>query len=180
MYTVAISIIIVSLIILYRWANTSQSVTPTVLPIADKEGYSDNNQLAISTQYYSTTIRGSYRVLQRDSKGSGQVLDRFIATTSGTADKCQLAVTIAILPSDGLQGVADVNYRMTRPELFAVINLEAAPEGSLVFRGSSPDELDVFMVYDTRYAAIALSSTEGGGTKCGDSMSSVLDAWRWL
>lgn len=179
-YATVGSVLLVSVVVVYFWANQSQSVVPQAQPTTNQTTAPDTSQLAISTQYYNTVVSGSFRVLQRESKPSDQILDRFIAVSTTFSDKCQLAITIVSLPSDGLQGVADVHYRISNPDLFSKVDLTFAPEGSLVFRGNKPDELDVFMLHGDHYASVALSSTDGGSTKCGDAMPSILDKWHWL
>ena len=138
------------------------------------------NPLVLSTPYFSTTLPAGF-VINRQSQKPSPVVDfTLVATTSATIDE-QFAVTVGTIPSDDIQGNADYNLRITKPDVYVRITFDGLPAGATAFRTrTEPSELTIFWPHNSNYAELACS-TSGGATynQLTAVCVHVLQAWKW-
>jgi hypothetical protein len=103
-----------------------------------------------------------------------------VANTNSTTDQ-QFAVTMVILPSDSVAGLADYHLRATQTDTYQSYKPSYLPAGATAFHTvSGPPGITLFWPHGSQVAELA-ASTEGAATQ--DSLDSVLaralQNWQW-
>lgn len=161
---------------LHYWATQAVSVRPVARHGADTPTASVNTVLA--TAYYTVTIPDAY-TLREQHDDDGKVVSSLLATKS-TQGGGQLAITIAELPSGGLNEAADIISRRERENLYDEAMLDGMPAGAIVFRSRQSNEVGVFWPYGNHYASVVLSNNGVGSDQANGHLTDMLRSWRWL
>lgn len=133
---------------------------------------------AVHTKFYSATVPGDYQV-QVSVNQNDTNLVQAVAFNS-TPPKLQVAVTTNLLPSDGLQGVADYHFRAISHTQYAVFTNPNFPPGSKAFKKTSgASELALFIINNNRYASIVVTGN-GSEDQLLNLLASFYGSWEWL
>lgn len=178
---ILIFVIIISAIsikLVADWANspTIQTVstsTPSVTtdePVADK---------VISTDFFTTKISGNYNVQKALNNSNANLVQ--ISAFKSEDTNTQIGITSNILPSEGLVGVADYNYRVKRTDVYEPVVIDGLKDNAAAFKThSAGEEVTIFLVNGSRYASLVATSASSEFGDLIKIVSQLTDSWTWL
>ena len=177
---IAALIVIVSAVgtwYLLDWANspvkqrvTSTDTTTTIEP--------EENPVEVSTPYFSTKLPAEYRIQTTKNPNNPTMIQVSAFTTRDTQP--QVGITSATLTSDGIQGVADYQYRAKETTIYNPMKSALFSSDSFEFEKKGGSEFTAFLIQGTRYASITVSG-EGVTTESMQSLRQFIAAhWYWI
>ncbi len=175
-------IVATGVLLLSRWASR-----PVIVggPSTAVEGIQSSRSFeSLSTDYYTTTIPDELAVKSQNNARHGNTLSQtFLVNEESNFNNPltdQLAITVGNLPSEGVTGLTDVQFRSRNPEKYSQVSQSSFPEGSKVFVSTANGyEKSVFWPYDGRYAAVVVSGTSDRATEINKDLDIVMTSWKW-
>lgn len=172
---IIVAVVALACLLLWRWASSPVTTTiHTPEPIAQTPTPTTQ---PITTEYFTTTVPASHRVL---ANPSGQKSRVQIATHQPRANGEQLSIVSDVLPAEGLAGVGDYNMRV-KTSTYQTYTDAALPEGAKGFRRTDgTKEITVFLVHGGRYATITASGNGLTETELKNLALKTTTDWQWL
>ncbi|HUS26094.1 MAG TPA: hypothetical protein VMY99_01980 [Nevskiaceae bacterium] len=159
-----------------QWASkpVEESVTasaPAPTPVAATPDQ------AVTTKFFTTAVPATYRVQISSHVNNADLVQVF--ANKKTASDEQIGITTNLLPSDGLAGVADYNYRRSKPGDYSVLPSADLQANSTLFQSrTGAAELTLFTTYGPRYASVAI--TGGKQSEQITRLQALCHTWKWL
>lgn len=166
----------IGLVALWRWASGPVESTITANPPQQSTA---NTLQQMDTEYFYTHLPTDYRV-EKESKLQGPLVR--ISATQQTAKGLQVGITSAVLPTGGIQEVADYHLRTTQKELYATLDLSPLPQYSKAFittPGTTPIQVTVFMEHAGHYASVTVSSYSNTKDMVIQRLQQIIADWNW-
>ena len=129
---------------------------------------------ALSTAYFSTEIPSDWQP-RAAATVNGRIQQVAVAPPGVSG---QLGLTSAVLPSDGLSGVADYKLRISDAATYNRLSDAALPAGSEIFQTAGSSDYTTFLIHNGRYAAISISGLESG-SDAHNLLLHLLASWQW-
>ena len=134
-----------------------------------------------SNDYFTAQI--PERFTNRSStagKGKPILLQQlFAAPGNATLSADQLALTVGVLPSGGIQELSDVQLR-TRTARYTPATFSWLPASNVAFESADQGyELSVFLVHDKQYATIVASGLNDEKERLSHEMQLFVYSIRW-
>jgi hypothetical protein len=167
--------VIAGVVRVMTWAN-APNVTTIHIPKQIPQSVESTLQ-PLKTTYYHTVVPADYTI-QNNTDPHTPSLTQLLVFGSG-ALHTQIGFTSNVLPSDGLDGVADYKLRREETSGYTLIPPDGFVTAEYVFRktGSMP-EMIAFALNKDRYLSVAIS----GGTESlqAEQMQYILKSLTWL
>lgn len=127
----------------------------------------------LTTPYFTTLLPAGWKQSPTSAAGRVSVL------ALGPADTAeQIAIVSDVLPSGGLNGVADYNLRKNDTATYTVLRATGLPAGSITFQSTTGGLNDtLFMVEAGRYASLSVSA--GDPQTAISLLKTVSQQWSW-
>jgi hypothetical protein len=156
------------------WAN--QPVEQTIGSPPSTNVTPDITLKMIRTTQYTTKINEDFREQTTENPSRPGLIQTLLFDTKETG--AQVGITVSHLPTDGLQGVADYNLRVTTPDTYKPFTDVWLPADSHAFQKVSGNELSLFLSHTDRYASITVSNHDISTMTI--LLKTVVDNWQWL
>lgn len=156
------------------WAN---SPVKRQLVVSTDSTTSSITTQDVATDYFVTKLPSNYRVQTTDNPTDKTMVQMSAFTKEGSG--AQVGITSALLPTSGLDGVADFLFRIRRTDLYEQVKTVGFATGT-TFRKKDGSELTTFVVQDQRYASIAISGDSVDSDKVTSLRTTIATNWRWL
>ncbi|MEK7603396.1 MAG: hypothetical protein AAB459_04115, partial [Patescibacteria group bacterium] len=140
--------------ITYRWAQQ-----PIVArPINTNSVQSASSEtIPYNTGLFATLISGDFVEKSANNKPNPPLLGQFLLRHRVSTYIEQIAITVGVLPSGGLNEVADVKLRRSQPENYTLLPGQTfAPVGSVSFATNLKNETAIFWPHDNKYAVVVV------------------------
>lgn len=173
---IVIVVVAVCTWLLLRWANSP--VTQRVISTDIANQTDANETIDITTDYYRTKLPADYRVELNPNPNDATMLQ--LSAFPSDDGRVQVGITTALLPTDGLNGVADYIYRIKQTATYIPISTTVFSGDSHEFQKQGGGELSAFVINGGRYASITVS---GEGTTDDDLrvvQQLIAANWNWL
>jgi len=175
-------VLIAAVLVIVHWASgASDGAVHVGKPDATTTG-APQGPVISETPYFTTQLPQGYDVKQRSvTPGQAAIQLQLRAYNSHVASE-QFAVTVGILPQEGLNGVGDYHLRTSDPGYAHYLPLDM-PASAVAFRTTTePAAFTVFWVHDTDYYEITLSTDDVGlgYAPLQSTYSQVMTHWKWL
>lgn len=177
-FLVLIGALVIAVIVLVRWA--SQPVVQTInIQSPPSTSVVETGKLqTITTPYFSTEVPEALRVQKTENKSNPSLVQ--ISVFESKNGGRQLGITSNVLPTEGIKGVADYNYRAKKTDIYKQTTLPAAPAGSVTFESvTGQREIATFIKNDSRYASVVVTGTMSTREQLLVLHDQVLSAWNW-
>lgn len=162
--------------LLLRWANSPVTQRVISTDIATQSDANDTTD--VTTEYYTTKLPANYRVDMNPNPSDPHMLQLSAFPTDDR--RVQVGITTALLPADGLNGIADYIYRVKQTATYVPVTTLVFSGDSREFQKQGGGELSSFVINGSRYASITIS---GEGTTDSDlqAIQQLIAAnWHWL
>lgn len=176
---VLLVVFVVAGILLVRWMNepVEQTVTVSSSPVSQAVKPTTSDQ-EVTTAFFTTKAPSTFTVRKTDNPSNPLLLQMnvFEAKAGGR----QVGITSNVLPSEGIPGVANYNYRVKKPETYKKITFADAPSGSTTFEATSGErELTTFFANGKRYASVTITGNTATQQQLHELMKQILTNWTW-
>lgn len=166
-------------VLLYGWANSPSSQS---IKVGDQTGTSDNQVdtrlKTLSTDYFTVQLPANFKTQTNGLPGSSQLVQ--ILSYEPYSGGVQVGIVSNILPSGGLSGVADYNYRKTKAAEYIPISLPSGNASTrALFRHYDQSELSAYLVNGSRYASVTVSGPPEQSTILQKRLEETLQTWQW-
>ncbi len=159
------------------WANSPVKQRVTTVDTTTTT-QSEQDPVDVTTPYFSTKLPAGYRVETAKNPNNPTMLQVSAFTTRDSQP--QVGITTATLPSDGMQGVADYQYRAKEVTIYNPMKSVLFSSDSFEFEKIGGGEFTTFLVQGTRYASITVSG-EAATTESMQSLRQFIAAhWFWV
>jgi hypothetical protein len=164
------------------WAN--QPVT-TTKPSTGVEGLSTQRSFKdLSTDVFSTKVSTTYDQKSNVEDGQGVSINQiFLTSNQGTPSNPitdQLAITVGELPSEGLYGLSNVQFRMNQEGLYLQEEDPLPGKEAISFiKNDDGYEKSVFWTENGYYAAVVVSGTVDRANILNNDLDSTIASWEW-
>jgi len=176
-------VLVPTVTLLNHWMSTSASGDISVgTPGAEQTAAPEPSRpVAVTTSRFTTELPAGFTIKRTTETPDAPItLLELLANTNSQTDQ-QLALSIGILPHEGIRGNGDYNLRASNTVAYTPFRPDAMPAGAQAFRTlSGPASFVVFWPHGTQYAEIALSSDGGSSlTQLQATFSQMMAAWTW-
>ncbi len=165
-------------LVLSHWMNGGTTGTVHVGIAADAEA-APMSPVTVDTPLFTTTLPAGFTVRRQVNNPTATTALQLVAGGGSSLDQ-QVAITVATLPTTGLDDVGDYHLRKTDPT-YAPATLANKPTGAIVFRTiSGPPALTVFQVRGSQYVEVTMS-TQGAAIydQLAASYTQIVTNWNW-
>lgn len=159
---------------LLNWAN---SPVKRQIVVSNSDASSNTTTQDVATEYFATKLPNNYRVQTDDNPTDKAMVQMTAFAKDGNG--AQVGITSALLPTSGLDGVADFLFRIRRTDLYEQVATVGFTNGT-TFRKKDGSELTTFITEGQRYASIAISGDTVDSDKVTALRTTVSTNWRWL
>lgn len=168
-------------VLLYMMSRQSTGTVHIGQPqSAQGESTTSGQSVPVSTTYFTTNMPAGFSVKSQTDTPSAPFLLQLEATSASIRDE-RIAITVGIMPTNGLSGVGDYNLRATESAVYQKAAPSNLPSGAVAFQTvGDPAGLAVFWPHGAQYAELAFS-TSGGATyaQLESAYTNVLAQWNW-
>lgn len=172
------AVVAVAIIMFIRWA--SQPVVQSI-PVTTPEPVAaiENGKMQlVETAYFSTEVPEPLRVQKSENKANPLLVQVSIFESKNGGR--QLGITSNTLPSEGISGVADYNYRSKKTEAYQKTTLPGAPAGSTTFESTAgAREIATFITDGSHYASVVVTGATATREQLLALHDQVLQSWQW-
>lgn len=172
-------LLIVIVFVLTHWMNSDSAGTVHV-GTAPPQSSVTSEPVSLMSPYFTTLLPTGFSIKRHATSTNPDSLYTAFATTSSEQDK-QVAITVATIPSSGLQGVGDYNLRTSQASTYQPYALPALPSEAHAFRTlSGPAAFTVFWPHGSIYIELAFSTSGGASlAQLQQAYQQVLTTWNW-
>ncbi|MFO0882166.1 MAG: hypothetical protein U0491_01835 [Candidatus Saccharimonadales bacterium] len=173
---VLVSALVAALIIMFHAPSKSVVKQPT----QQSETVKNPDPIPITTAYFSTTLPPGFAIKSQEENPNSQDLLQLVATKTHSNGQ-QIAINVATMGPDGINGVASYNLRAKNPAQYTPVEFGGMPIGveSFYSQTASVYEITGFWPKGNLYASISVSGAPGDRDTINKLYSQVLDGWRW-
>ena len=149
-------LITTAVLVVQHWASTSSDgTTHTGKPVVATVTPTAKEPLALDTSYFTTKLPPGFTLKREEATPSSPILLQLVTTN----EHQQFAVTVGIMPDDGLKGIGDYNLRVTKATDYEPYRPAGMPVAATAFRNiTGPPGFVAFWPNQSQYTEIALSS----------------------
>lgn len=165
------------------WANQPVSDHPNQTSV---QGTSIEKAFKpISTDIFSTLVPDTLVVKDQTNDAHGSTLNQIFLTsnlgTPGNPITDQLAITVGKIPSDGLSGLSNIQFRLNHEGLYLPQEGALVGENSMTFiKTEQGYEKSVFWEENGFYAAVVVSGTVDRLNTLNEDLDKAIESWEWL
>lgn len=161
-----------------EWANSPVKQRIVNESISAPTTEPTNATIDVKTDYFSTKLPAEYRVEVAKNPTNPKMVN--VSAFTSKESQTQVGITTAPLPTEGLQGVADYEYRMKEKKLYTQLKSTLFSSDSFDFEKIGGGEFTTFIVQNDRYASITVS---GQGISINElqALRQIIAAhWAWI
>lgn len=139
-----------------------------------------NESVVLKTAYFNVTLPSGF-VVKNQTENANPLDVMQITATKSNANGRQVAISIGVLPEEGLAGVSSYNLRVKNPDTYKKTEFGGMPAGIPTFFSSADSIYGItgFWVNGSLYAAITISGIDSDRTIINQTYATLLDAWAW-
>ena len=158
------------------WANSPVKQSASVPNTASRN---EVGEQVVGTTFFSTLVPADFRVQSTENPNNPDMLHLTAFENHGNG--LQVGITTALLPKDGLNGVADYLFRIRNTDRYEPLPSSPLIASSGSFKSTTSDaELTTFVVHGDRYASIVVSGSASDEAEILALHELVAKSWQWL
>lgn len=165
------------------WAR-SASKSPIEIKAVQGEN-TDSADFEITFQRFRTQIPGHYTIKNQYHDSLSAITDQLFYTAKTNTlmhpVNDQLAISVGILPVDGLIGLSDVNHRRINPQTYQPVVIKSMTPDVKSFKSTlNGFEVSYFWSNQNLYAAVVISTSIDRQAQAETDLTKIIDNWQWL
>lgn len=151
-----------------------------VTPVSQTSTAPKNERQQVTTAYFTVLLPPGFEVKTQEENATAQDVAQIVATQPRSGGQ-QIAINVATVGKEGLQGVASYNLRVKTPETYTKVEFGGMPAGVPTFYSQTDNmyEITGFWVRAGLYASISVSGVPNDKQPINVAYAQTLDGWQW-